>query len=227
MPALRAGRRHGIPVVYEVRALWEDAAASHGSGGERGLRYQATRLVETRALRRADAVTTICEGLRADVIARGVAERQDHRHPQCRGPQYLSRTGYSRPRPDDRPGALRQDSSSASLARSIPMRAWTCCCARCPISRSDDRTSPFSWSAAGRKRGNCAPSPASSALGDECRFCRTGAARGDAALLRGGRCSGLPAACRCGLTELVTPLKPLEAMAQERIVVASRCGRPP
>src|SRR5690242_2922525 len=73
MSALRAGRRHGIPVVYEVRALWEDAAASHGSSGEGGLRYQATRLVETRALHRADALTTICEGLRTDVIARGVA----------------------------------------------------------------------------------------------------------------------------------------------------------
>jgi PEP-CTERM/exosortase A-associated glycosyltransferase len=74
MSALRAGRRHGIPTVYEVRALWEDAAASHGSNGGGGFRYRATRLVESYALRRADAVTTICEGLRADVIARGVDE---------------------------------------------------------------------------------------------------------------------------------------------------------
>src|SRR5262249_4337310 len=37
------------------------------------LRYRVTRLVETHALHRADAVTTICEGLRADVIGRGVA----------------------------------------------------------------------------------------------------------------------------------------------------------
>ena len=44
MSALRAGRRHAIPVVYEVRALWEDAAASHGSNGEGGLRYRATTL---------------------------------------------------------------------------------------------------------------------------------------------------------------------------------------
>lgn len=72
MSALRAGRRHAIPTVYEVRALWEDAAASHGNSGGAGLRYRATRLVETHALNRADAVTTICEGLRADVIARGV-----------------------------------------------------------------------------------------------------------------------------------------------------------
>ena len=72
LPAIRAGRRHAIPVVYEVRALWEDAAASHGTHSKTGLRYRVTRFVETHALRRADAVTTICEGLRADAIARGV-----------------------------------------------------------------------------------------------------------------------------------------------------------
>tara|TARA_R110000787_G_scaffold63279_3_gene142568 strand:- start:152 stop:1360 length:1209 start_codon:yes stop_codon:yes gene_type:complete len=74
LPAIRAGRRHGIPVVYEVRAFWEDAAASHGSTAEGSLRYRLTRALETRALKRADAVCTICEGLRADIVARGVPE---------------------------------------------------------------------------------------------------------------------------------------------------------
>jgi PEP-CTERM/exosortase A-associated glycosyltransferase len=76
LAAIRAGRRHAIPVVYEVRALWEDAAASHGSHHRGGLRYRATRLMETRALNRADAVTTICEGLRADAISRGVSREK-------------------------------------------------------------------------------------------------------------------------------------------------------
>jgi PEP-CTERM/exosortase A-associated glycosyltransferase len=74
LAAIRASRRHAIPIVYEVRALWEDAAASHGTHGRTGLHHQATRLVETRALHRADAVTTICEGLRADIVARGIAD---------------------------------------------------------------------------------------------------------------------------------------------------------
>src|SRR6266446_4767318 len=30
LPALWAGRKLGIPVVYELRALWEDAAVDHG-----------------------------------------------------------------------------------------------------------------------------------------------------------------------------------------------------
>ena len=76
LAALRVGRRLGIPVVYEVRAFWEDAAADHGTSREGGLRYRLSRALETRVLRRAAAVTTICEGLRDDIVARGVpAER--------------------------------------------------------------------------------------------------------------------------------------------------------
>lgn len=76
IPAIRAARRHGLPVVYEVRAFWEDAAVDHGTTQEGSLRYRATRALETWALRRVDHVTCICEGLRADIVARGIpAER--------------------------------------------------------------------------------------------------------------------------------------------------------
>lgn len=72
MPALHVGRARSIPVVYEVRAFWEDAAVDHGTAREWGPRYRLTRALETRALRRADAVTTICNGLREDMLARGI-----------------------------------------------------------------------------------------------------------------------------------------------------------
>ena len=72
LPALRVGRRLGIPVVYEVRAFWEDAAVDHGTASEGGLRYRLTRRLETHALLQVDHVFTICEGLRADIVARGV-----------------------------------------------------------------------------------------------------------------------------------------------------------
>ena len=71
-PALAVGQRLGIPVVYEVRAFWEDAAVDHGSTAEGSLRYRLTRAYETRALRRANHVFTICEGLRSDIVARGI-----------------------------------------------------------------------------------------------------------------------------------------------------------
>ncbi|HWQ94593.1 MAG TPA: TIGR04063 family PEP-CTERM/XrtA system glycosyltransferase [Gammaproteobacteria bacterium] len=76
IPALRVARRLNIPVVYEVRAFWEDAAVDHGTGREGGLRYRLTRAMETYALKRVDAVTTICEGLRSDIVARGIAEHK-------------------------------------------------------------------------------------------------------------------------------------------------------
>ena len=73
IPALRVGRRLGIPVVYEVRASWEDAAVDHGTARTGGLRYRVSRALETWALKRVDAVTTICEGLRNEIAARGIA----------------------------------------------------------------------------------------------------------------------------------------------------------
>ncbi len=72
LPALRVGKRLGIPVVYEVRAFWEDAAVDHGTTSDGSLRYQVTRWLETRALNRAHHVFTICEGLRSDIVGRGV-----------------------------------------------------------------------------------------------------------------------------------------------------------
>jgi PEP-CTERM/exosortase A-associated glycosyltransferase len=72
LPALRVGRSLGIPVVYEVRAFWEDAAVDHGTSREWGIRYRLTRNLESYALRRVDAITTICEGLRGDILARGI-----------------------------------------------------------------------------------------------------------------------------------------------------------
>ena len=72
LPALKVGRRNGIPVVYEIRAFWEDAAVDHGSTREGSLRYRATRALETRAIRQAGHVFTICEGLRSDIVDRGV-----------------------------------------------------------------------------------------------------------------------------------------------------------
>ncbi len=72
VPAIRVGHKLGIPVVYEIRAFWEDAAVDHGSTREDSLRYRLTRALETWAVRRADAVTVICEGLRGDLVARGI-----------------------------------------------------------------------------------------------------------------------------------------------------------
>ncbi|MCC7486319.1 MAG: glycosyltransferase, exosortase A system-associated [Burkholderiales bacterium] len=73
LPALWVARRLGIPVAYEMRAPWEDVAVKRRSAREGGLRYRALRALETWALKRVDAVATVCEALRAEIVARGVA----------------------------------------------------------------------------------------------------------------------------------------------------------
>jgi glycogen(starch) synthase len=71
--ALRVARRHNIPMVYEIRAFWEDAAVGNGATKAGSLRYRLTRRLENFVVGHADAVVTICEGLRGDLIARGTA----------------------------------------------------------------------------------------------------------------------------------------------------------
>jgi PEP-CTERM/exosortase A-associated glycosyltransferase len=74
LPALRAARDHGLPFVYEVRDLWENASVDRGKFGYNSPLYRLVRMLETRVLRRADAVVTICGALRDEL-----AERVDPR----------------------------------------------------------------------------------------------------------------------------------------------------
>ncbi|MFD2167336.1 TIGR04063 family PEP-CTERM/XrtA system glycosyltransferase [Thalassotalea euphylliae] len=74
LAALKAAKKKGIPVVYEIRAFWEDAAVDHGTCKEGDLRYKMTRSLESHVVKHADAVTTICQGLKNDLIGRGVAD---------------------------------------------------------------------------------------------------------------------------------------------------------
>lgn len=68
--AIFAGRKFSLPVVYETRAFWEDAAVDQGTSTENGLRYKLTRALENYVFKRAARVTTICEGLKRDIEAR-------------------------------------------------------------------------------------------------------------------------------------------------------------
>ena len=72
LPALAAGRRFGIPVVYELRAFWEDAAVDHGSYGKRSPKYALAQKAETFACRRAAQLAVLCEGIKRELMARGI-----------------------------------------------------------------------------------------------------------------------------------------------------------
>ena len=83
LPAILVARQFGLPVVYEVRALWEDAAVDHGTTQERSLRYQLSRMIDSWAMRRVDCVAAICEPLRQEIVARGIASDRVVVVPNC------------------------------------------------------------------------------------------------------------------------------------------------
>ena len=72
LPALWVARRLGIPLLYEARAFWEDAAVDHGTFAEDSFRYGVSRELETFLFRRTDHAVTICEAMRREVQRRGV-----------------------------------------------------------------------------------------------------------------------------------------------------------
>jgi len=74
----RAARRLGLPWVYEIRAFWEDDAVDKKKIREWGFTYRQVRAAETRICRDASAVVTICRGLREDIISRGIPATKVH-----------------------------------------------------------------------------------------------------------------------------------------------------
>ncbi len=73
LPALWVARRLKIPLVYEARAFWEDAAVDHGTFAEGSLRYRVSRELETFLFKHTNQTVTICEGMRQELQKRGVA----------------------------------------------------------------------------------------------------------------------------------------------------------
>ena len=73
LPALRAARDHGLPFVYEVRDLWENASVDRGKFRYNSPLYRLARRMETAVLQQADAVVTICDTLR-DELSKRVAD---------------------------------------------------------------------------------------------------------------------------------------------------------
>ena len=90
LAALWAARQSRTPLIYEIRAFWEDAAVDHGSCKEGDLRYRLTRALETYVCKRAHAITTICQGLRDDLIARGIAPEKITVIPNAVNPQQFT-----------------------------------------------------------------------------------------------------------------------------------------
>jgi PEP-CTERM/exosortase A-associated glycosyltransferase len=222
IPAIQVGRELGVPVVYEVRAFWEDAAVSHGTARQGGPRYQVARALETRALRRADAVTCICEGLRRDIVRRGVAPEKLTVIPNAVNIEEFS--GSAPPDP--------------ALARSLGLEGGTVFGFIGSFYSYEGlhlllRAMPKVIAAIPEARLLLVGGgPEGRRLREHAKDLRLGEA-----VVFTGRVSHSDVQSYYNLvdvlvyprisvrlTDLVTPLKPLEAMAQDKIIIASRVG---
>lgn len=68
----RACSERNIPCIYEIRAFWEDAAVDRGAFGTKSWNYLLRKCHETKVVKRADAVVAICNGIKNDLVARGI-----------------------------------------------------------------------------------------------------------------------------------------------------------
>lgn len=225
--ALRVARRHGLPLVYEIRAFWEDAAVGNGVGSEGSLRYRLTRKLESHVVRAADAVVTICQGLREDLLARGTPEQK-----VTVMPNGVDMALFGRPPEADTALARALGFQTADGARrpvigfigsfydyeglDVLIAAMPALIARQPEARL---LLVGGGPMEGALRAQAEASPVAGAI----RF---------VGRVPHGEVERYYALCdvmayprkRSRLTDLVTPLKPLEAMAQGKLVAASDVG---
>jgi glycogen synthase len=203
------GRILGARVIYEFRSLWEER--SRGASLTYRIQSRVSRAMETLSLRLADAVVTINEGLRWEVVSRGVPEAgivvvpnavendliEIGRRLEC--PTSFRRFGY-----------VGNFSSIEGLG--VLVDAF-----RCAFAADEEVQLLFfgagAYDEALRRRVTDAGDPRIEVRGP---FTRAEVA----AVYSGLDCVVLPRH-RTRLSDSVTPLKPLEAMAFKRLVCVS------
>ncbi len=222
LAGLAVARRHRLPLVYEIRAFWEDAAVGNGTGVEGSTRYRATRALEGWTCGRADAIAVICEGLRGDLIARGLPANKI-----VVSPNGVDLTLFGQPAPRDEALARQWGVEGAEVIGFIGsfydyegLDDLIAAMPRLVAARPGARlllVGGGPMEAALRAQAEASP------VADAIRFV------GRVPHQEVERYYGLVDVLayprkKMRLTDLVTPLKPLEAMAQRRLVAASDVG---
>lgn len=222
LAAVRAGRRLGIPVVYEIRAFWEDAAVGNGTGREGSPRYWLTRQLENRVVAGADAVVTICRGLLEDLAARGVA--RDRLSIMPNGVD-LTVFGQAQPRDPALAEALGLGDGPVIgfLGSFYPYEGLDDLIAAMPAIVAAVPGARLLLVGGGPAGDALRAQAEASSVADAIRFAgRVPHAEVDRYYALADVVCYPRKAMR--LTDLVTPLKPLEAMAQGKLVAASDVG---
>jgi len=222
LAALPIAHRYGIPLIYEVRALWEDGAVDSGTCREGDLRYRLSRALETHVCHRANHVVTICEGLQREMLGRGVRADRITVAPNSVD---LSRFGTARERDEEWAGSLGLTAGKTFgfIGSFFPFEGLDVLLRAVPLIRAQEPQARFVIV------GDGPEAPRIRALTRELAIEKEVLLTGRVPHAQVERYYGLidvlvyPRVSK-RVTELVTPLKPLEAMAQGKMVIASDVG---
>lgn len=217
-----ASRRHNLPLVYEIRAFWEDAAVGNGTGREGDLKFRLTYAAESWACRQADAVGAICKGLLGDLRTRGIDEAKLFEIPNA-----VDLAQFGDPLPRDTALAAELDLEDAEvigfLGSFYDYEGLDILIAAMPRLVAARPKAHLLLVGGGPMEASLRTAASASPVSDRIRFVgRVPHSEVDRYYSLVDVLAYPRKAMR--LTELVTPLKPLEAMAQEKLVAASNVG---
>lgn len=222
IPALRAARRAGLPLVYEVRGLWEDAAVDLGRTRFNSFRYRAVREMETYALRRADGVVTLCNPMREEIQARGIPDERIAVVPNAVDPTYFGRGRERDPTLAEKLG-LSGRTVLGFIGSLYHYEGIDLLLSALPRIRAVRPEAVLLLVGGGPEEANLKAQISENDLGGA--VCFVGRVpHGDVRRYYDLVDFFIYPRRRMRLTDLVTPLKPLEAMAEGRIVLASDVG---
>lgn len=222
LAVMPVARKFGLPTIYELRALWEDAAVDHGTDRVDSLRYRLSRKLESRVLKSASHVTTICNGLKREIMDRGIDENRVTVVPNSVDVSQFTLSGA-------RPAKL---AASLNLGNELVLgfigsfyryEGLHYLVAAMALLRDQGKAIKLLLVGGGPEAENLRQQVRESGLEDQVIFTgrqphgEIGQYYDLVDVLVFPRKS-------IRLTELVTPLKPLEAMAKGKLVMASRIG---
>lgn len=219
--ALKVAPRLGLPVVYEMRAPWEDAATHHRTTKAGSFRYKASRYLETCVLRKAAAVTTICEGLREEIASRGI----DHERITVI-PNAVDAERFVEPQRNLALARRMRLDGQLVLGFAGSFYAYeglSLLLTALPIIRREEPRVRLLLVGGGPEEGRLKALSERLGVSDVVVFSGR-VPHSDIGAYYGLVDIFVYPRVPSRLTELVTPLKPLEAMAQRRIVLASDVG---
>lgn len=82
-PALIAAKSLGIPFYYEVRGFWEVSEISRDKEYAKNINYLFKRFFETKVCQLSDGVFTLTTAMKQELIERGVEENKIYLTPNC------------------------------------------------------------------------------------------------------------------------------------------------